>query len=261
MPDNLGAKVTSFFSFKGGVGRTSLLARMAIEIQKISQRRVCAIDLDLEAPGFHAFFDNIIDTSIHYILQAEPYDDVKKELIENIAAISISYENLNINMVNEVEAFFKGTEGATQIKRKLEDLIMQAIVPAKYSHVLIDNRTGLLERVQSVFKISDNIVFVFRPDHQNLKILQSKLQKFIDQILDGVKVAVIISMTPDLPDESMRDISSKFQKDSGLDLLIHHKNFQIFTLPLIQEAILDERNVLDFNSCEFEKIAAFLLRG
>lgn len=42
--------VVTFFSFKGGVGRSTLLAAMALQLARM-KKRVLAVDLDLEAPG------------------------------------------------------------------------------------------------------------------------------------------------------------------------------------------------------------------
>lgn len=42
--------ILSFFSFKGGVGRTTTLVSIALQLARAG-RRVCVVDLDLEAPG------------------------------------------------------------------------------------------------------------------------------------------------------------------------------------------------------------------
>jgi cellulose biosynthesis protein BcsQ len=42
--------IVSFYSFKGGVGRTTALVSFALQLS-LAGRRVCVIDLDLEAPG------------------------------------------------------------------------------------------------------------------------------------------------------------------------------------------------------------------
>lgn len=42
--------ILSFYSFKGGVGRTTALAAFAIQLARAG-KRVCVVDLDLEAPG------------------------------------------------------------------------------------------------------------------------------------------------------------------------------------------------------------------
>lgn len=46
--------ITTFYSFKGGVGRTFALVNVAIELAKTG-RKVLLVDFDLEAPGIHTF--------------------------------------------------------------------------------------------------------------------------------------------------------------------------------------------------------------
>ena len=46
--------ITTFYSFKGGVGRTMALVNVAVELAN-SGRRVVIVDFDLEAPGIDTF--------------------------------------------------------------------------------------------------------------------------------------------------------------------------------------------------------------
>jgi len=46
--------VTTFYSFKGGVGRTMALVNVAVELA-LQGKRVVAVDFDLEAPGLDTF--------------------------------------------------------------------------------------------------------------------------------------------------------------------------------------------------------------
>ncbi|MXW35498.1 MAG: ParA family protein, partial [Chloroflexi bacterium] len=46
--------VTTFYSLKGGVGRTMALVNTAVELVRRG-RRVLAVDFDLEAPGLDTF--------------------------------------------------------------------------------------------------------------------------------------------------------------------------------------------------------------
>src|SRR5438105_13541357 len=50
-------QILTFYSFKGGVGRTMSLANVATLLAQ-RRRRVLAIDFDLEAPGLHRYFLN-----------------------------------------------------------------------------------------------------------------------------------------------------------------------------------------------------------
>ena len=46
--------VTTFYSFKGGVGRTMALVNSGVELAKRG-RKVLLVDFDLEAPGLDTF--------------------------------------------------------------------------------------------------------------------------------------------------------------------------------------------------------------
>jgi MinD-like ATPase involved in chromosome partitioning or flagellar assembly len=54
--DNL-CPVFCFYSYKGGVGRTTTLAAFATYLAKVEQKKVVIIDCDFEAPGITNYFD------------------------------------------------------------------------------------------------------------------------------------------------------------------------------------------------------------
>jgi MinD-like ATPase involved in chromosome partitioning or flagellar assembly len=49
-------EVTTFYSYKGGTGRSMALANVACLLAKPQKGWVLMIDWDLEAPGLHRFF-------------------------------------------------------------------------------------------------------------------------------------------------------------------------------------------------------------
>ncbi len=55
MNDSVGGRVITFYSYKGGTGRSMALAHVAW-ILASNGKKVLAIDWDLEAPGLHRFF-------------------------------------------------------------------------------------------------------------------------------------------------------------------------------------------------------------
>jgi len=57
--------ILSFFSFKGGVGRTTALVSLAIQLAR-SGKKVAAIDLDLEAPGLSSILTGADGRSTDY---------------------------------------------------------------------------------------------------------------------------------------------------------------------------------------------------
>lgn len=55
-------RIITFYSYKGGTGRTMALANTAW-ILAANGKRVLAVDWDLEAPGLHRFFHPFLDTN------------------------------------------------------------------------------------------------------------------------------------------------------------------------------------------------------
>jgi MinD-like ATPase involved in chromosome partitioning or flagellar assembly len=53
-------QLITFYSFKGGVGRTMALANVAVNLCRWDYN-VLIIDWDLEAPGLEFFFKNFVD--------------------------------------------------------------------------------------------------------------------------------------------------------------------------------------------------------
>jgi TIR domain/Tetratricopeptide repeat/CobQ/CobB/MinD/ParA nucleotide binding domain/NB-ARC domain len=63
MSESSEGQVITFYSYKGGTGRTMALANVAW-ILACNGKRVLAIDWDLESPGLHKFFHPFLDESI-----------------------------------------------------------------------------------------------------------------------------------------------------------------------------------------------------
>ncbi|WP_422774309.1 FxSxx-COOH system tetratricopeptide repeat protein [Plantactinospora sp. WMMC1484] len=63
MTDERDGQVVTFYSFKGGTGRTMALANVAW-ILAANGRKVLVADWDLESPGLHRFFHPFIDLSV-----------------------------------------------------------------------------------------------------------------------------------------------------------------------------------------------------
>jgi tetratricopeptide (TPR) repeat protein/CO dehydrogenase nickel-insertion accessory protein CooC1 len=62
MSDSGDGKIVTFYSYKGGTGRTMALANVAW-ILASNGKRVLAVDWDLESPGLHKFFHPFLDES------------------------------------------------------------------------------------------------------------------------------------------------------------------------------------------------------
>lgn len=77
-------KVVAFYSFKGGMGRTTALAAVALLLAKRG-RHVLAIDTDIEAPGLSSLFfpdDHIHKGTVDFFLEKSTAVDMNEYLLQ-----------------------------------------------------------------------------------------------------------------------------------------------------------------------------------
>src|SRR5689334_15983519 len=60
VPPGRGGRIITFYSYKGGTGRSMALANVAW-IPAAQSRRVLVVDWDLEAPGLHRYFHPFLE--------------------------------------------------------------------------------------------------------------------------------------------------------------------------------------------------------
>ena len=84
--------IVTFYSYKGGVGRTQLIANIASYLCFHKKKNVLLIDWDLEAPGLHTFFNykplniekGLIDLFIEYVKMAENERQIEEKDLPTI---------------------------------------------------------------------------------------------------------------------------------------------------------------------------------
>ena len=91
--------ITTFYSYKGGLGRSTTLASFATFCAKIKKQRVVIIDCDFEAPGFTNYFDldpEILSQKngvVEYLLDKQFYNSANEKLdIEADYSYKVGYE-------------------------------------------------------------------------------------------------------------------------------------------------------------------------
>ena len=84
MTDSGPGQIITFYSYKGGTGRTMAMANVAWIIAT-NGKRVLTVDWDLESPGLHKFFHPFLDPST---VEATPG---VIEIINDYASAATSY--------------------------------------------------------------------------------------------------------------------------------------------------------------------------
>ncbi len=211
-------RVTTFYSYKGGTGRSMLLANVGWALASAG-RRVLMVDWDLEAPGLHRYFapflidpdltdtDGLIDLVIDYASAAvEPRPDRGTDWYREYAdirkyAVSVDWQFPDGGSLTLVPAGRQGPTYATRTntfnwQHFYENLggygFMDAVrenMSSGFSEVLIDSRTGVSDTSGiSTVQMPDQLVACFTLNNQSIEGAAAVARSVLSQRADGFKV-------------------------------------------------------------------------
>ena len=69
----MSGRVITFYSWKGGVGRTMAMANVGVQLARRG-KRVLLVDWDLEAPGLDRYFQGPEETNVSHFSTEAPSD-------------------------------------------------------------------------------------------------------------------------------------------------------------------------------------------
>ena len=171
----------TFYSYKGGVGRTMALANVACLLAQDRQhpQRVLLIDLDLDAPGLHKLFpppsrrsQGFVDLAYDFAVSGEPPDlhqYIYHSRVDNVDILpsgQVCPEYCQKLQSIDWPSFF--SDDPTD-KGAFFGAFVDQINERNYDYVLIDSRTGLSEQAGITTQIlPDLVLMLFRLTEQNL---------------------------------------------------------------------------------------------
>jgi hypothetical protein len=213
-------RIFTFYSYKGGTGRSMALANFAW-IMAASGKAVLVIDWDLEAPGLHRYFrpflidpdlfetDGVIDTfwSLAASVLAKGPSGEKEDTTENNVEDAFEDTNRRLNWKFATGGFIDfvaaGRQGATYSERvntfdwkRFYDLggarilgATKAHLRARYDWVLIDSRTGVSDTAGiCTMQLPDAVVACFTLNRQSIdgvRAVLSSVRAFRSRSVDG----------------------------------------------------------------------------
>jgi len=246
-------KTITFYSYKGGTGRSLALANAAIYLTTLGFR-VAALDFDLEAPGLHYKFSRSDDGSaiavrtglVDYILAFIVEGQVKSPLREFLVSLPVpgtSDQMLYLIPAGDVpssdywaklarlnwhELFYsKGAKGV-QIFMELKARISEELKP---DFLLVDSRTGITEMggvATTLF--ADKLICLVSPTRENMQgaraVLRSLKRSRRETEGSDLEIIIAVSRLPVMKDgDAERDMMSKIlsemneEADNPMDTL------------------------------------------
>lgn len=178
----------TFYSYKGGVGRTLALANVAKWLSEF-KKRVCMLDFDLEAPGLHFKFRQQLKTFefkrgiVDYIHDFVVTKEVPKSIKDCVETLQTSSKNPPIQFIpagnvsspeywkklaaiNWNDLFYKEDSEGVPFFLDLKEKIKRELDP---QFLLVDSRTGISEMSGITMSLyADKIVIIAVNNDENL---------------------------------------------------------------------------------------------
>lgn len=256
--------VFTFYSYKGGMGRTTTLAAFATYLSVIEKKKVVVIDCDIEAPGLTNFFlkspDQIHQHNgfIEYVIDKETKLVTKEDIRNYVWEVDHSFTdegtiyvmpsgNMDLGPVNDKTQqnhLDHYLEGISRIDLSNETYAIQLFKSVfndlcdelKPDIILIDSKTGISDIMGlTVCSISDKVVGFFRGDVQSYSGLYLFLRSMINN--EHVEPFIVNSILPTamkgrrLFEQFKGEVSDIVQDISSSNEI----DFQLFPISRVEE--------------------------
>lgn len=226
-------KTITFYSYKGGVGRSLTLSNIAMRLADLG-KKVCIIDFDLEAPGLHLKFNKHINQSeinkgiVEYISDFQNKDYVPKSINEYVTDVNYLgtlngsiklipagniYSNeywKNLSSINWKDLFYSDENNGVNLLLHLKELIKKDLNP---DFILIDSRTGITDISGiAMTLLADSVVTLAANNDENIsgtaRIIKSLMNNENNLLGKLPKIYFVLTRIPyyQNPDEKHKEI-------------------------------------------------------
>lgn len=164
--------VVSVHSFRGGTGKSNLTANLAASVARCG-KRVGIIDTDIQSPGIHVILqlkmDEIQGTLNDYLWGRKTV----AEIVYDISNRSFGDPTDQMRLFL-IPSSIKSNEIARILREgykveRLNDGITELIHELDLDYLFIDTHPGVNEETLLSIALSDLLVLIMRPDHQDFQ--------------------------------------------------------------------------------------------
>lgn len=211
-------RTVAFYSYKGGVGRTTALVHTAAILAKRGNK-VLVVDLDLEAPSLHLVFPQLTPKPKYGMVD---YLYERAYAPQNAYQVHVSEMFGEVGMENTSGRLFVIPAGQMSLNflAKVDDLKMSALQGSsiwetftrEVNHqlhpdiILVDSRTGINEwGAFSLLEAADDIILFMYPNeenHEGLKVITDALQVLKNSSIHSMNL--VLSNVPSTKDGKER---------------------------------------------------------
>lgn len=196
------AKILSFFSAKGGVGKSLLALNTALLINEKLGKKVLLVDLDLQFGDIALMMNKQNELTIKEMFDDSPigsYDDIEPFLYKYKESCHMLFAP-------------KDPESAEYISKDQVKTVLE-LVKTHYDVIVIDTGVNYNEITLNALDISDRVIIVTNLEVTGLKNTKMSLKVMQSLNYDANKVKLLVNMTYDKFGVTKTNVQKTFSYD------------------------------------------------
>lgn len=191
------SQIVSVHSYRGGTGKSNTTANLATAVASHGYR-VGIVDTDIQSPGIHVLF-GYTEESLSPCLNDYLWGHCRIEETAHDVTAAIAGNIPNHSRVYLVPSSVKAGEIARVLREGydvglLNDGFQDLIDALKLDYLFIDTHPGLNEETLLSITISDILVLILRPDHQDFQ--GTAVTVDVAQRLNVPQILMVVNKVP-----------------------------------------------------------------
>lgn len=220
-----GTKVVTFYSFKGGMGRTTALAAVALLLVK-QGKNVMMVDTDIEAPGLATLFFNeemitrgVLDYLIEHGINPEIHiadyvlDVTEPSLLDETSGqlYVMPAGKVDKNYLQKLARIDYQDNRSGYLKESLEKLLMDIKENYTVDYILLDARAGFHDMGGiAVIQIPHGVVLFGNDSRQSWDGITQVLRTIAEGHMADFPVMIVDTMCPNPTAENYTSARDRF---------------------------------------------------
>lgn len=195
-------KTITVFSNKGGIGKTSIAANLALELAKITKENVALVDLNFQLGDITTFLDIKPSFDISYMLKN--LDTVNKDFLLSTME---QYKNTSLYVLADPPYFRQAENISPKQVAKLFEILKES-----FSYIIVDTDSHFDAKTVTVLDYSDMIFLVTIVNLPALRNCQRCLDLFNKLGYDDAKVQILINRYMENDEISLEEVENLLKK-------------------------------------------------
>ncbi len=217
------SQIISVHSYRGGTGKSNTTTNVAT-LLAMAGRRVCVVDTDIQSPGIHVLF-GLQEQDVSYSLNSYLWGECD---IEQAAYDVTPHLGADIPGCIFLIPSSTKTGDITRVLRErydvglLNDGFHELLDRLNLDALLIDTHPGVNEETLLSIAISDTLLIIMRPDHQDYQ--GTGVTVDLAHKLEVPRTVLIINKTPEIFDQAEIKADAEQTYDCEVAAVLPHSD-------------------------------------